>query len=270
MSSKIEVHYKAKNGIELTYMEDPYPIQNFKGERKLLVIFQSLGNENSDDARHRYPYTLIDGLKFYNCRKIYIKDDIGHVGSYYLGLNGKFDVRDAVLEFLKLKINEYKILKEDIIFFGPSKGGYAALNFGYELGVKNILTAVPQYHLYNFIEQYKSFLTYILPETITEETKAFYNNYLGNVIKNSRYTPNIYLITSRHDNLYDDHILPLVEAINETGSNLFIYENNETYVTRHNNVVVNTMNEILAILSMLLCDDKIKTFFNPQLYNTQK
>ncbi|MDM5190891.1 hypothetical protein QUF99_27225 [Bacillus sp. DX4.1] len=88
---------------------------------------------------------------------------------------------------------------------------------------------------------------------------------MGNVIKKSRHKPNVYLVTSQHDNLYDDHIVPLVEAINENGSNLFIYGNNEMYVTRHNNVVVNTMNEILAILSMLLCDDKIKTFVNPQV-----
>ena len=100
MSGKVELTYKASNGINITYMEDPYPVQNFYGKRKLLVIFQSLGDEKSDDLKKRYPYTLIDGLKFYNCRKIYIKDDIGLVGTYHLGTNGKFDIKEATVEFL--------------------------------------------------------------------------------------------------------------------------------------------------------------------------
>ena len=34
MSGKVELTYKASNGINITYMEDPYPVQNFYGKRK--------------------------------------------------------------------------------------------------------------------------------------------------------------------------------------------------------------------------------------------
>ncbi|WP_426940671.1 hypothetical protein ACQCPO_30770 (plasmid) [Bacillus mycoides] len=262
MSNKTEVKYKASNGTELTYMEDPYPVQNYMGKQKLLVIFQSLGDEKSEDLRTRYPYTLIEGLKFYNCRKIYIKDDHGLAGDYYLGLNGKLDTKDAVLELLKKKIVEYGILRENIITFGFSKGGYAALMFGFELGAANIITAVPQFDLWSWISKYKPFLDYILPEKPSQKDKEYYANYLKNVIETSINKPNVYVVTSHNDNTYNDHIPQLIKTLEGKGIKPKIHHNDEYVVTRHNNVVVNSMNEILAILSVVLSDKDIRNIFN--------
>ncbi|WP_025148785.1 hypothetical protein [Bacillus sp. H1a] len=262
MSDKTEVKYKASNGIELTYMEDPYPVQNYMGKQKLLVIFQSLGDEKSDDQRKRYPYTLIDGLRFYNCRKLYIKDDRGIAGDYYLGLNGKLDTKDAVSEFLKKKIVEYGISRENITTFGFSKGGYAALMFGFELGAANIITAVPQFNLWSWISKYKPFLDYILPENPSQKDKEYYAHYLKNVIECSISKPNVYVVTSHNDNTYNDHIPQLIETLEIKGIEPKIYHNDEYTVTRHNNVVVNSMNEIFAILSIVLSDKDIRNLFN--------
>lgn len=98
-----------------------------------------------------------------------------------------------MLEFLKKKIIEYGILRENLITFGFSKGGYAAIMFGFELGAEYIISAVPQFDLTSWIYKYKPFLNYILPKKPSSKDKEFYSNYLRNVILNSIYKPkNIY------------------------------------------------------------------------------
>jgi len=257
---KLEKKYESSNGVTLTYLEDPYPVKNSAGERKLLVIFQPVGTEGKED-RYKYPYSLIDGFRFYNCRKIYIKDNFGELGSYYIGLKGETNIYSAVQEFLKKKINEYKILKKDIIFYGGSKGGYASLAHGFDLGVGNIVSAVPQFKLYDYIAKWKPIMFDVFPEAINGSIKAYYNDFLKTKITKGYDKPNIYLITSRKDELYDDHLVPLVETLKENGCVPYVWENNEEYVLRHNKVVENSLNEILAIITMCLADEKIRKFF---------
>ena len=241
-----EKHYIASNKIKVTYLEDPFGIANYKGKKKLLVIFQCLGDEKSSKDGERFPWTMVNGFKFLNCRKIYIKDDYGAVGCYYLGLHGSFGVEKAILEFLKSKIIEYGILMEDILFYGNSKGGYAALDFGFKLGGVNICAAVPQYDLLQWIEKYKPHLRYILPDEITPEIKEKYSTYLKNTIVLSKTKkPKVCIITSHNDNTYEDHIPALIQDLEACNVDYEVWYCDELYITRHNNVVVNSMNEIL-------------------------
>lgn len=260
--SDFEKKYKASNGIKITYIEDPYGIQNDLGKEKLVVLFSSLGNEKSEDLNTRFPYTLLSGLRFYNCRKIYLKDNIGDVGCYHLGLNGNFDVQEAIVEFLSKKIKRYKIKPENIIFLGNSKGGYTSLLFGHLLNVGNIIAGVPQFKLYNYIRDNKPFLKYILPEEINPQVKRKYNSYLGKIISQSTYHPDIYMITSKNDKTYLTDAIPLTEKIKKHNSRLYVYENNNDFVKQYNQVIPNSMNEVFAILSMLLANKDMNDYFD--------
>jgi len=258
-----EKNYTGSNGTSLTYIEDPYPFENSIGETKLLIIFQSLGDEKTDDPVKRYPYTLLSGLRYFNCRKIYIKDDKEIVGDYYLGSKGEFKTKEAVIEFISEKIKEYKIISDNVTLFGFSKGGYASLMFGYELNVGAVICAVPQFDLVKWIDKFKKHLAYIYPENANESQKLIYSTYLHEIISNSiRIPKRVYLITSHNDDTYKDHIPPLISAItNRGGCRLKVFHNDEYFVTRHNNVVKNSMNEILAILSYELSELKKLDFF---------
>lgn len=258
-----EKSYIAKNGLSINYIEDPYPTENIIGERKLIVIFQSLGDEKSEDPIKRYPYTLLAGLRYFNCRKLYIKDDKEHVGDYYLGSRGEFKTKTAVLEFLKFKIKEYGILSENITLFGFSKGGYAALLFGHELSINSVISAVPQFDLVKWIDKYKPHLSYIYPENASNEQKLVYSDYLKNIITESAFYPKkIYIFTSRNDDTYNDHIPKLIDSINKRGQSLLkIFYNDEFFVTQHNNVVKHSLNEIMAVLAYELASAQVKDFF---------
>lgn len=246
-----EKKFKHTNGVTLTYIEDPYPVENFYGKEKIIFIFQSLGDERSSDENKRYPYTLLAGLKHFNTRKIYIKDSNGYVGDYYLGINGRLDTKDAVIQLIKQKINEYHIIKDNVIMLGFSKGGYASLLFSHEIGIGAVICAIPQFDLVKWIDRYKRHLSYIYPEDASHDDKVFYSVHLRDTIRNSLFYPNrIYLVTSRNDETYSDHIPPLINEINSMGrSKLTVFCNDESYVTRHNNVVKNSMNEIMYFVS---------------------
>lgn len=255
-----EKKFDHMNGTTITYIEDPYPIENYRGERKLIIIFQSLGDEKSSDDDKRYPYTLLAGLKHFNVRKIYIKDDHGMVGDYYLGINGTLNTKDAVIYFINEKIKEYKLLKEDVIMLGFSKGGYAALLFSHEIGVGAAICAIPQFDLVKWIDKFKSHLSYIYPKEASDSDKEFYSEHLGEVIRRTLTPPGmIYLVTSRNDETYSDHIPHLIDAINYMKrSKLIVFHNDEMYVTRHNNVVKNSLNEIMFFISSELVSSRLK------------
>lgn len=250
-----EKNWRASNQIDVTYLEDPYGIANYEGTKKLLFIFQSLGDEKSENEIEKFPWTMVNGFRHLNCRKIYIKDNYGMVGCYYLGLNGKFDVECAVLEFMKQKITEYSILLKDVMLYGNSKGAYAALNFGFRLGGVNICSFVPQFDLYSWIMKYKPHLKYIMPDEITNETILLYKNYLANVM-NHFYgiQPNIVILTSRNDNTYEEHIPLLLDVLEKKKFKYEIVYNDELYITRHNNVVKNSINYLYYYISKWLVE----------------
>ncbi|WP_257392412.1 hypothetical protein [Bacillus vallismortis] len=257
---KLEKRYEASNGVTLTYLEDPYTVKNAAGERKLLVIFQPVGTEGKED-RFKFPYSLIDGLRYYNCRKIYIKDNFGELGSFYIGLNGSTNIYSAVQEFLMKKISEYKILKKDVTFYGGSKGGYASLAHGFDLGVGNIVSAIPQFKLFDYISRWKPIMFDVFPTAVNDSIKDYYNNFLKTKIVKGYNKPNVFIVTSRKDELFEDHVVPLIETLRESGCRPHVWENNEEYVLRHNKVVENSLNEILTMISMCLSDEKIRDFF---------
>lgn len=247
-----EKHYIAQNGVNVTYLEDPFEIANYKGKQKLLFIFQSLGDENAETDAKRFPWTMVSGFKYLNCRKIYIKDNYGAYGCFYLGINGSFCVEEAVLEFIRLKICEYEILINNVMMYGNSKGGYAALNFGFQVGNLNILSAVPIIDLYSFIIKYKPFLSYIMSSNVDEEEGITFSSKLTNLIKTSSYHPKVFLLTSHNDNLFTDNIPILLESIKFNGCPYEVIYNDECYVKRHNEVVKNSLNEIFYCVTSWL------------------
>ena len=247
-----EKHYIAKNRVNVTYLEDPFGIANYKGRQKLLFVFQSLGDENAETDTKKFPWTMVNGFKYLNCRKIYIKDNYGTNGCFYLGMNGKFDVEEAILEFIRSKIVEYEILLDNVMMYGNSKGGYAALNFGFQVGNVNILSAVPVIDLYYFITKHKTFLSYIMTSNVDEKEKTLYSSKLTNLIKTSYYIPDVCLLTSHNDNLFAENIPNLLEALDLNGCHYNVIYNDEYYITRHNEVVKNSLNEVYYCISKWL------------------
>ena len=86
-------------------------------------------------------------IKECGVNRLFIKDDFGpnQCGDYYLGCNGTYSVENAVFELIDRYIKLVKPKK--IIFFGSSKEGYAAINFGLRYPDSKMIVAAPQYYL---------------------------------------------------------------------------------------------------------------------------
>lgn len=128
----------------------------------LLVVFSGFGGKNVA-GRFNYVRTLRD------CRanKLFILDDFGYnsVGSYYLG-NNCVVYNDSVIESLVYEIAE-KCRAKKIVFAGSSKGGSAALLYGFRMNVNQIICGSPQYKIGDYLnanDYHRKILGGILPE----------------------------------------------------------------------------------------------------------
>lgn len=164
-------------------------------KNKLIVIFSAFSQEEPK-------YNYVKTLKAIDCNKLYILDDYGEKGSYYLGLDGNFDVESSVMSLITKVMNEKNILFKDVISLGSSKGGSAALYYGFKYNFKEVIVGAPQYKIGTYLMDL-SIKTYgkdIFGE-LTEGNRIKYDNLIRKVILNNSSTK-VSILTSDGDQQY--------------------------------------------------------------------
>lgn len=74
-------------------------------------------------------YNYVNTLKDIPVNRLYILDDYGEKGSYYLGnINSTF-VQDAVVNLIEHVMTENNIKRQDVTCIGSSKGGVGGYLF---------------------------------------------------------------------------------------------------------------------------------------------
>lgn len=198
-----------------------------KKSNRLLVVFSGFPPENKKGG---YNYVL--KFRELKCNKLYILDDFGNDfrGSYYLGENKDFFIERAVSQLVEKISFENGIGKQNITTAGTSKGGYAALYFAFKNNYGKVISGAPQILLGNYLiyPPHQNILSYITGGK-REEDVAFLNDVLLDVIKSSELSPKLYLHVSKNDHHYEDHMIPLLNLLNQKGYNynldLAEYEN---------------------------------------------
>ena len=164
-------------------------------------------------------YSYIKTLNDTNHSRLYILDNFGDdgLGCYYLGENKSRVIESTVFSLI------HKIIKEngfsDLIFCGSSKGGYAALNFGFEFPNSTIIAGSPQYKLGYYLEhrKSKSLLHVILGKTYTTDDILELDDNIKNKITNNadKHTYNIYLHFSKNEHTYHEHVIHMLKDLND-------------------------------------------------------
>lgn len=154
--NKYFIDLKKKNDIEKTTFkgEKIYPsIKNIRyffekakifNKNKLIVVFSAF---SKDIAKYNY----INTLKCIDCNKLFILDDHGIRGSYYIGLDGKYDIETSVFSLITKIMNENDINFKNVISAGSSKGGSAAIYYGLKYNFGNIIAGAPQYKIGTYL-----------------------------------------------------------------------------------------------------------------------
>lgn len=120
----------------LTYLlEAP---RSVSGRSRLVVVFSAISK------RYDFTYNYRAAISELDSYRLFVLDDFGARGSYYLSDHRDLSIYDSVQAFLKHIVRELKVDLKNITFAGSSKGGTAALIHGLPMGVGSIIVGAPQ------------------------------------------------------------------------------------------------------------------------------
>lgn len=195
-------------------------------KNKLIVIFSAF-------SQSQPKYNYVKTLKTIDCNKLYILDDYGEKGSYYLGLDGNFDIESSVMSLITNIMKEKNILFNDVIAIGSSKGGSAAIYYGFKYNFREVIVGAPQYKIGTYLMDL-SIKTYgkDVFGDLTEANRLKYDNLIRKVIPYNSNTK-ISILTSYGDNQYE-RVLKDIEMVLEQSNIDFIIDKCD--INHHNEI----------------------------------
>ena len=178
----------------------------------LLVAFQAVPTVKNGKPNKSYNYTKF--LKDINVNRLFIEDTCGEFGCYYLCNNMNFEVEETVIALIESIMKKYKIKPENVITFGSSKGGSAALYYGLKYKFGHVISGAPQTKIATYLNGCRpNMLQYIAGQDLAEDNLKKIDSLILNQVKASNNTTKINLLTSEKDGQYKTHIVPLVKKI---------------------------------------------------------
>ena len=199
--------FKSKKSIK-------YVFQSAKKDNDfLIVVFSGFGPKGSKPV-----YNYIRTLSHLDVNKLFILDDQGDRGCYYLGENRNFDIEFSVISLINHIANNQSIHDSNIICCGSSKGGYAALYFSikYEFGFA--IVGAPQTKLGSYLYKVKELSTLeFIAGDCSDESVLFCDKLLYDVVEKSKQIPDLYIHVGSGEHHYEDHVLPFQRHLNRFG-----------------------------------------------------
>lgn len=186
---------------------------------KLVVVFQAINTKQA--------YNYVKTIKDEPVNRLYIKDEYGEdpttKSSYYLGKRKGMEVFNATQKLISEVVDYLGVNKENVIFAGSSKGGYAALFQGYHFGAGHIIPGGPQILLGDYLGQTseKSIRPPIFRSIVgevNEENKQWANLLMYNALKNaSKPYPKTLIHIGGGEPHYKEHVVPFMNWVEELG-----------------------------------------------------
>lgn len=183
---------------------------------RLLVIFSAM--MPSYDYKYNYYHTLKDVDSY----QLYIKDDAGEYGNYYLGNNKNTDIQTEVISLIYNFISKYEIPLENVTLLGSSKGGFAALYYGMKYGFKNVIAGAPQTMLGNFVLEEAPHNNVAKVTSGFEDIgdKLYLNNALYGVETLREDFTHYFICVGSIDHHLKGHVEPFINHMNKCGHTL--------------------------------------------------
>ena len=172
---------------------------------KLLVVFSAVNP--TGDFTYNYRASLAD----YSGAVMYILDDFGDQGSYYLASNRNFAEFRSVQGAIRSVIQQLDIKCSAVTTLGSSKGGTAALLHGVSLGAAKVLAAAPQYRIGDFTASaHPNILEHVSGGT-SDHDVYWFNHICEHVLRSGSRDTKIVILVGDADGHYRHHAVPLVD-----------------------------------------------------------
>ncbi|MEH7483141.1 hypothetical protein V7157_19155 [Neobacillus drentensis] len=185
------------------------PAKDHSLSNQLIVVFAGMGKV------FEYRYNYSKALSDVNCHKLFIIDDYGDRGSYYLGNNGDSLVESSVISLILNFASTYNIPLKNILAMGSSKGGYAALYYGIKYSFGKIVAAAPQTFLGNFLQSFTQDMVEDMTNYREKADILFLNQKLFCLLEGKRTYPDIHLLVGSKDNHLQNHLLPFINKLKQ-------------------------------------------------------
>ncbi|MEX3611027.1 heparinase II/III family protein [Rothia sp. LK2588] len=213
----LDQHTSAEHNIWSTYFgEKPvnYHFEDSKtfNPKGLIVIFSAILPKWS--FTYNYRNTLSDSSDYH---KLYILDSFGDQGSYYIGNGRNLAELRSVQGLIAETKNKFNISNQKVICVGSSKGGSAAIIHGLISGAHEIVVGAPQYRIGSFLKTpHPNILEYITGGTADSDV-AWLDNFIPKLLSSYPPIPKFTILVGREDHHYKNHIIPLVDRLNQLG-----------------------------------------------------
>lgn len=214
-----------------------YLFKKNKHSDLLFVFFSAFGKKLKKGG-----YNYVWSARKLKANKLWIRDRFGYrgVGSYYLGTD--FPDVSFQREIIDI-ISQYRHNKK-MFFCGTSKGGTAALYYGFLMNADSIIIGSPQYLVGDYLAQnnYHSMIAKsICP---LDNRKVLLNSFLKETICKNSFTGSINLLFSSKEDSYNVHLESLISDLSRFNLNTF-----DALYTNHNEVAYFYPKYIYTILT---------------------
>src|SRR5699024_9987552 len=152
-------------------------------------------------------------IEEFHCNKLFILDDFGSRGSYYLCKNRDFSIERSVIGLIRKIIEENNIQK--VMTAGSSKGGYAALYYGIKYGFDYVVAASPQYYVGNYLvkEARANNVAKFMAGGDSDEDVVFLNSVLKELIMTTENNPDIFIHLGEVGRHYKAHVSTMIKDL---------------------------------------------------------
>ncbi|KAJ51364.1 hypothetical protein BD780_000663 [Clostridium tetanomorphum] len=185
-------------------------IKNYK---YLMIIFSAF-SPIGEPPHYSYITTFND----IDINKLYILDDYGDRGCYYLGKHRSFNFEASVYKLIKCILSKYNINESNVICTGSSKGGYSCLYYGMKYGMGYIISGAPQSKIGSYlIKQCPTAMNTakFISGDINNNDIIYLDNLIFDIIKKVPIVSQIFIHVGRGDFHYENHVMPLINTFDK-------------------------------------------------------
>lgn len=200
---------------DLSYHSDPpvrYIFRENAQSRLLLIIFSAFAEKGSAPR-----YNYLNTLENVAVNQLFILDDCGSEGCYYLGENRDFFVESNVIRLIHSVADQNGIQPCDMIAAGTSKGGYAALYYGFRYGFGTVISGGFQSLLGDYLMEYHPDTARFIAGGSSQQDRTYLNHLLFDAARSVCIAPKLYLHMGTGDYHYAQHMIPLLRFLDEQG-----------------------------------------------------
>lgn len=184
---------------------------NNQNPESLAIVFSGVNSVGDFPLNYRESFASFKGAV------LYVLDDFGRQGTYYLSSSRNLAEFRAVQGLLKSVISELGITTDEVTTFGYSKGGTSALLHGVTLGVSDVFAGAPQYLIGNFLKKSYSEVLQYISGGVSKGDIHWANKIALNILSSAVRSTQIHVVVGLADSHYREHAIPLIDDARSLG-----------------------------------------------------